>query len=146
MLLITVSKRLYIVEQPLSSLLNSSHAFASTMTATSGMTVSFDHGSYESSAIEDLEQDELPAVKPLKVMGTPVYLPSLERRCSRSSESSAKRQKLSMREKSGKVTGKGEELKVSEHYCVAFGDHVAQQHLKWIHDSVGSSDVDLASL
>ena len=86
-------------------------------------TINFDHGAYEELDTPD-DAEELPPVKPLKVMGTPTWLPELERRCQNTK--GKKRTKLTTRDERGGVTGTGDILIQSEHDCEAFGDHVAQ--------------------
>ena len=100
-----------------------SKVFAATMMATSARTVTFDHGAYEELDIP-AEQEERPSPEPLKVMGTPTWLGQLERRCQRGK--GVKRVKLTTKDANGGVTGKGDILTQREHYCQAFGDHVAQ--------------------
>ena len=79
-------------------------------------------------------EEELPAPKCSKVMGTAVYLPRLQRRCDRSKAVSSKRQKLATRDARGQVTGKtkDDELKSSEHYCITFGRFVANCHKEYV--------------
>ena len=139
-----VSKRFMVVEQPCSSLLNSSHAFETGMMICNGRTFSFDHAAYEDEEPEYVEAlangDSMPAEKSLKVMGTTPWLHSLERRCRKD----VQRERLT--EKHGskghyRVTGKPDVLKSSEHYCQKFGDFVGELHLEYL-KTVG----DLAQL
>ena len=139
MLLLAESYRLFVVEQPCSSLLNASAPFEMALMVTDSRIVSFDHAAYEDEEPEYLhadEDEELPAEKSLKCMGNCAWLPLLERRCTKD----VKRAKLceSTTDKSGKkksVTGKSKELKSSEHYCPKFGDWVATCHLEHLKES-----------
>ena len=146
MILLTVSGRKYIVEQPTSSLLNVSEAFATALAVTSGEVVNFDHAAYEDDEEEYQEcdeEEERAAPKSLKAMGTPEWLPQLCKRCDRS----VPREKLADT-KDGSVTGKSEALKQSEHYCITFGRRVAALQMSYVLDQVGGgySDVDWATI
>ena len=147
MILLTESGRKYVVEQPTSSLLNVSEAFATALAVTSGDIVNFDHAAYEDDEEEykDLgEDEERAATKSLKAMGTPEWLPRLCKRCDRS----VKREKLTDHNKEGKVSGKPDALKQSEHYCKTFGRWVASLQMSYVKDQLGEgySDVDWATI
>ena len=152
MLLLHFTGRCFVIEQPCSSLLNASVPFEMALNISGSRIVSFDHAAYEDEEPEFInaeeEDGEFPAQKPLKVMGNCPWLPLLERRCRKD----VKREKLTVREvvatkgsNKTSVTGKSNELKSSEHYCIKFGEHVARCHLEYLKQIYGE-DVDLQAI
>ena len=129
------SHRHFALEQPQSSMINATDSFAQMMKITSCRMVSFDHAAYEDMDAEWANadsDDELPPPKALKVFSTAPWVQQLSRRCNRTK----KRQKLSTKDRKGGITGKGDELKQSEHYSRSFGQSVATLHSTWVREQV----------
>ena len=118
MLLSFWSGKHFTVEQPGSSLIDSSCVFKAALKAASGRTARCDHGAYGT---------KCEAKKPLKLMGTPPWLPSMTKKAT----DSARRHKLAT-SKDGRVTGKKEELKDSQKYSEGFTNEIAEKHAAYL--------------
>lgn len=125
-LLLGWSRKVWVVEQPRSSLLPHAEPMLSLFTLHGVKTCFLDHGAFDST--------EAP-IKPLKLMGTAPWLDDwtavATEKSKRDKLTTAKRVKLADGSEKIAYTGKKQQLHLSEHYCEAFCDSAAAKHLKW---------------
>ena len=112
LLLLWVTGRFYVLEQPRSSVVNYMPEMVAVLALTGAIMVNTDHGAFDDGS-----------VKPLKLFGTPAWLPLIMRVASRE-ETPKPRPKL-FKSIGKKVYGCKSEMKESEHYCQEFGTAVA---------------------
>ena len=115
----------FIIEQPKSPLLNACTEMCALHDLAQVQDVVLDHGSFE-------RAPDAP-VKPLKLFGTPSWLPKLEQTCK--DEPAVKRTKLTRTNASGGVCGIKDKLSESEHYSTEFGEAVAQLFVQSLADN-----------
>ena len=123
--------RLFIVEQPQSSLLNSAQPIEVLFEVTSAKLVRVDHGYYD---VPDAP------VKPLKLMGTAPWLQEMNKTIKmkpygqRAKLCDKKRKLMPDGTWSSKWTGKRNEMSESEHYCAGFARELAHCHKCWFNN------------
>ena len=128
LLTLFISRRKWIVEQPVSSSINQTDPWMKLLSSTGSSTVVFDHGAYEDEEHASAsEGEEMPSTKTLKLMGTAPWIDEVKR----SVQKGRKRQKLFTKDEKGQVTGKRDSMKQSEHYCKAFGAFIAATHRRY---------------